>query len=46
VRRRLYCLYLVLIMTIEPAYRNFPGTANYDWARARLDETMPLFDRA
>jgi aminoglycoside phosphotransferase (APT) family kinase protein len=45
VRRRLYCLYLVLIMTIETAYRNFPGTGNYDWARARLDETMALFDR-
>ncbi|BCJ39467.1 aminoglycoside phosphotransferase [Actinoplanes ianthinogenes] len=46
VRRRLYCLYLVLIMTIETAYRNFPGTENYDWARERLDETMALFDRA
>ncbi|KUL25412.1 phosphotransferase family protein [Actinoplanes awajinensis] len=45
VRRRLYCLYLVLIMTIETAYRNFPGTANYDWARDRLDESMALFDR-
>ncbi|GAA4608463.1 aminoglycoside phosphotransferase (APT) family kinase protein [Actinoplanes octamycinicus] len=44
-RRRLYCLYLVLIMTIETAYRNFPGTENYDWARERLDETMALFDR-
>ncbi|BCY10110.1 phosphotransferase family protein [Actinoplanes sp. L3-i22] len=42
-RRRLYCLYLVLIMTIETAYRNFPGTENYDWARTRLDETMSLF---
>ncbi|GIF13876.1 phosphotransferase family protein [Actinoplanes teichomyceticus] len=46
VRRRLYCLYLALIMTIETAYRNFPGTDNYDWARKRLDETMALFDRA
>lgn len=45
VRRRLYCLYLVLIMTIETAYRNFPGTENYDWARERLDETMALFER-
>ncbi len=45
VRRRLYCLYLVLIMTIETAYRNFPGTDNYDWARGRLDETMALFDQ-
>ncbi|GIF05202.1 phosphotransferase family protein [Actinoplanes siamensis] len=45
VRRRLYCLYLVLIMTIETAYRNFPGTENYDWARGRLDETLALFDR-
>ncbi|GIE88953.1 phosphotransferase family protein [Actinoplanes regularis] len=44
VRRRLYCLYLVLIMTIETAYRNFPGTGNYEWARARLTETMALFD--
>ncbi|WP_436531307.1 phosphotransferase family protein [Actinoplanes sp. HUAS TT8] len=45
IRRRLYCLYLVLIMTIETAYRNFPGTENYDWARERLNETMALFDR-
>jgi hypothetical protein len=28
------------------AFRNFPGTDNYDWARERLDETMALFHRA
>ncbi len=43
VRRRLYCLYLALIMTIETAYRHFPGTENYEWARERLTETMALF---
>ncbi|AEV84046.1 aminoglycoside phosphotransferase [Actinoplanes sp. SE50] len=43
IRRRLYCLYLALIMTIETAYRNFPGTGNYDWASERLKETMALF---
>ena len=40
VRRRLYTLYLVLIMTIETVYRGHTDTHQYDWARERLDEAM------
>jgi aminoglycoside phosphotransferase (APT) family kinase protein len=43
VRRRLYCLHLMLIMVIETAYREFTEPAHYDWVRARLNETMALF---
>ena len=43
VRRRLYSLYLMLIMVIETAYRGFTEPAHYDWVRARLNETMELF---
>jgi aminoglycoside phosphotransferase (APT) family kinase protein len=43
VRRRLYSLYLMLIMVIETVYRGHAEPAQYDWARARLDETMALF---
>ncbi len=42
-RRRLYCLHLVLTTVIEPAYRGHTDTRQYDWARARLTETMALF---
>lgn len=45
VRRRLYCLHLVLIMVIETVYRGHTDTAQYDWARARLTEAMALFGR-
>ncbi|MHC3819613.1 phosphotransferase family protein [Streptomyces sp. DT9] len=41
-RRRLYCLYLVLIMVIETVYRGHTDTKQYDWARPRLDEAMAL----
>lgn len=45
VRRRLYCLHLVLIMVIETVYRGHTDTVQYDWARARLAEVMALFGR-
>jgi aminoglycoside phosphotransferase (APT) family kinase protein len=41
-RRRLYCLHLALIMVIETVYRGHTDTQGYDWARARLTETMEL----
>ncbi|WP_377267826.1 phosphotransferase family protein [Peterkaempfera sp. SMS 1(5)a] len=46
VRRRIYCLYLVLIMVIETVYRGHTDTVQYDWARERLNETMALLGRA
>jgi aminoglycoside phosphotransferase (APT) family kinase protein len=42
-RRRLYTLYLVLIMIIETVYRGHTDTKQYDWARERLHEVMALF---
>ncbi|MFG2672965.1 phosphotransferase family protein [Streptomyces sp. NPDC048445] len=44
-RRRLYCLYLVLIMVIETVYRGHTDSKQYDWARPRLDEAMALLGR-
>ena len=44
-RRRLYTLYLVLIMIIETDYRGHTDTAQYDWARERLHEVMGLFGK-
>lgn len=41
-RRQLYCLHLSLIMVIETVYRGHTDTVQYDWARARLTETMAL----
>ncbi|MEV4116038.1 aminoglycoside phosphotransferase family protein [Nonomuraea sp. NPDC049695] len=43
VRRRLYCLYLVLIMVIETVYRGHADTRQYDWARGQLDQLMAKF---
>ncbi|GGN50397.1 aminoglycoside phosphotransferase (APT) family kinase protein [Actinoplanes campanulatus] len=45
-RRRLYTLYLVLIMIIETNYRGHTDTHQYDWARERLGEVMRLFRQA
>lgn len=45
VRRRLYCLRLVLIMVIETVYRGHPDIAQYDQARERLPEIMALLGR-
>jgi aminoglycoside phosphotransferase (APT) family kinase protein len=44
-RRRLYCLYLTLVMVIESYYRGHTDTGVRDWSRARLAETMRLLDR-
>jgi aminoglycoside phosphotransferase (APT) family kinase protein len=45
VRRRLYTLYLILIMAVETRYRGHDDPAEYDFARARLDEIMALLGR-
>jgi aminoglycoside phosphotransferase (APT) family kinase protein len=42
-RRKLYTLYLILIMIIETDYRGHTDTKQYDWARQRLHEIMALF---
>jgi aminoglycoside phosphotransferase (APT) family kinase protein len=41
-RRRLYTLYLTLIMIIETNYRGHTDTLQYDWSRERLRELMAL----
>ncbi|WP_405910914.1 aminoglycoside phosphotransferase family protein [Streptomyces sp. NBC_00828] len=46
VRRRLYCLHLMLIMVIETVYRGHTDTAQYEWAREQLTEIMGLLGRA
>lgn len=45
-RRRLYNLYLALVMVIETVYRGHTDTKQYDWARERLTETMALLGRS
>jgi hypothetical protein len=45
VRRRLYCLHLMLIMTIETVCRGHTDTRQYDWARGQLTDVMALFGR-
>jgi hypothetical protein len=45
VRRRLYCLHLVLVMVIETVYRGHTDTGQYDWARGQLTEIMALLGR-
>jgi aminoglycoside phosphotransferase (APT) family kinase protein len=42
-RRRLYTLYLILIMIIETHYRGHETPQQYDWARAQLVELMGAF---
>ena len=44
-RRRLYCLHLMLIMTIETVYRGHTGTRQYTWARGQLMNVMAMLDR-
>lgn len=44
-RRRLYSLYLALIMVIETVYRGHSDTKQYHWARERLTEVMALLGR-
>lgn len=45
VRRRLYCLHLMLIMVIETVYRGHTDPWEYDWARGQLSEAMALLGR-
>jgi aminoglycoside phosphotransferase (APT) family kinase protein len=40
VRRRLYCLHLVLVMAIETVYRGHTTATQYDWARGQIDRIM------
>jgi aminoglycoside phosphotransferase (APT) family kinase protein len=42
IRRRLYGLYLALIMVIETEYRVMTDPAHLEWVRARLDEAVAL----
>ena len=37
---------MALVMVIETVYRGHTDSAQYDWARARLDEAMALFGRS
>ncbi|HTJ70780.1 MAG TPA: aminoglycoside phosphotransferase family protein [Actinospica sp.] len=46
VRRRLYCLHLMLVMVIETVYRGHTDPGPYQWARQRLDEVMALLGRS
>ncbi|MBT0772063.1 aminoglycoside phosphotransferase family protein [Kineosporia sp. J2-2] len=39
-RRRLYSLYLILVMVIETEYRGHTTTEHYDWARDQLARLM------
>jgi aminoglycoside phosphotransferase (APT) family kinase protein len=41
-RRRLYGLYLTLVMTIETVYRGHADTGQYDWGREQLTQAMAL----
>ena len=42
-RRRLYCLHLILVMIIETVYRDHESNRQYDWARGQLDTLVALF---
>lgn len=44
-RRRLYSLYLILIMIIETRYRGHRDTRQYDWAREQLTDLMGEYGR-
>ncbi|MDT0270180.1 aminoglycoside phosphotransferase family protein [Streptomyces sp. DSM 44915] len=43
-RRRLYNLYLMLVMVVETVYRGHTDPAQYHWARAGLAEAVASFD--
>jgi aminoglycoside phosphotransferase (APT) family kinase protein len=45
VRRRLYCLHLMLVMVIETVYRGHTDPWEYDWARGQLTDVMALLGR-
>ncbi|MFC4071588.1 phosphotransferase family protein [Actinoplanes subglobosus] len=44
VRRRLYGLYLTLIMAVEIDYRKLPGADHHAWVHARLAEALTRLD--
>ncbi len=44
-RRRLYSLYLALIMTVETKFRGHTDTEVYDRGRSELDALMIAFGR-
>ncbi|MDT0346935.1 phosphotransferase family protein [Streptomyces litchfieldiae] len=46
VRRRLYSLYLAVIMIVETKYRGHRDTATYDFGREQLDLLMAQFGRS
>jgi aminoglycoside phosphotransferase (APT) family kinase protein len=46
VRRRLYCLHLMLVMVIETVYRRYANAQQYRWARGHLTDVMALFGRS
>lgn len=43
-RRRLYCLHLSLIMTIETTFRAHTDPTTYQWARSQVTEILPLLN--
>ncbi|MEU5099159.1 aminoglycoside phosphotransferase family protein [Streptomyces sp. NPDC020996] len=45
VRRRLYCLHLMLVMVIETVYRGHTDPGPYEWARGQLAEIMAQLGR-
>ena len=45
IRRRLYCLHLVLVMVIETVYRGHTDPWQYEWARPQLDDVMGMLAR-
>ncbi|SFR67547.1 Predicted kinase, aminoglycoside phosphotransferase (APT) family [Agromyces sp. CF514] len=44
-RRRLYSLYLAMIMVVETKYRGHTDTEVYDWGRRELDGVMAALGR-
>ena len=44
-RRRLYSLYLAVIMIVETRYRGHTDTEVYDFGRRELDALMAAFGR-
>lgn len=46
VRRRLYCLHLMLVMVVETVYRGHTDTTQYDWARPQLDDVLDQLSRS
>jgi aminoglycoside phosphotransferase (APT) family kinase protein len=45
-RRRLYTLYLVIVMIVETRYRGHTDPGQYDWARERMAELVAAWPAA